>query len=84
MPKGTAVGRIVHYVLTETTNHERRHEHRPAIIVHAWNDETVQLQVFTDASNDGPQGGTGVVWRTSVMHSDEHLPGTWHFPERIE
>lgn len=83
MPKGVTAGRIVHFVLPDP-DHSGKHHHRPGIIVHAWNDECVQLQVFTDASNDGVQGGDGVVWQTSVSYSETHEPRTWHFPEHVE
>lgn len=83
MPKGVTAGRIVHFVLADP-DYNGIHHHRPAIIVRAWNDEMVQLQVFTDASNDGQQGGTGIVWQTSVPYSEAHEPRSWHFPERVE
>jgi len=80
IPK-VSVGRIVHFVL-ESPDHSGVHHHRPAIVVRAWNDDMVQLQVFTDASNDGAQGGGGVVWQTSVHYSETHEPRSWHWPER--
>lgn len=43
------IGRIVHYVLEDGDN---AGEERPAIVVRVWNDDCVQLQVFTDGSND--------------------------------
>ena len=61
-------------------------QHRPAIIVRLWDAQptetsVVQLQVFTDSSNDKEPN---VIWRTSV-HQDatEKKPGTWHEPERV-
>lgn len=87
-----SVGRIVHYVLPEG-NYPG--EHRPAIIVKVWGDESgnpqpdslVNLQIFTDNVNDfitAHPGGSGILWRTSV-HRDEDTkePGTYHFPERV-
>jgi len=72
------VGRIVHYVLREGRN---TGEHRPAIIVRVWTDTTVQLQVFTDKTNDDMTDG--VIWQTSVMLDDSSEKiGTWHWPER--
>lgn len=74
------IGRIVHYVYGEA-------EHRPAIIVHVWSPETVQLQVFNDTD---PQGRANdarpqVDWQTSVpQDEDEKAPGTWHWPERVD
>ena len=74
-----SIGRTVHYVLPNG-------EHRPAIITRVWDQvptesSVVQLQVFTDGSNDGLQN---VEWRTSV-HQDNatKAPNTWHEPERV-
>lgn len=56
-----------------------------------------QLQVFTDGSNDlyhlqSPDGSeygldreavkSGIMWRTSVLYSEEPLPNTWHWIEK--
>jgi hypothetical protein len=77
-----SVGRTVHYVLNEGPS---KGEHRPAVIVRVWDKEpteksVVQLQVFTDGSNDGFEN---VIWRTSVpQDAADKLPGTWHEPER--
>ena len=74
-----SIARTVHYVLPNG-------EHRPAIIVRVWDPSPtekslVQLQVFTDGSNDGLQN---VEWRTSVhQDADTKAPNTWHEPERI-
>lgn len=78
---GLTEGRIVHYVLPDGPN---AGQHRPAIIVRVWNpvSSTVQLQVFTDGSNDGPKYAAGLFWATSVMLSEEPKPGTWHWIER--
>ena len=47
-------------------------EDRPAIIVRVWSpgnpESAVQLQVFTDGSNDREEGGTH--WRTSVLQGE--------------
>jgi hypothetical protein len=74
-----SIGRIVHFIMPDG-------QHRPAIIVRVWdpkatNATLVQLQVFTDSSNDKEPN---VIWRTSV-HQDETAtkPGTWHEPERV-
>lgn len=52
--EGLVEGRIVHYVLSEGRSKD---EHRPAIIVKVWESHkaqgTVNMQVFTDGSNDG-------------------------------
>lgn len=66
-------------------------QHRPAIIVRNWSEEGsteqdfVQLQVFTDGTNDGTQYASGLYWATSVHHDEEIKGvGTWHWPERDE
>ncbi len=73
-----SLGRIVHFILPDG-------QHRPAIIVRIWDvvptdKSMVQLQVFTDGTNDRLQN---VEWRKSV-HQDPAAatPGTWHEPER--
>lgn len=82
-----SVGRIVHFVLKD------RHGelvHRPAIVVRNWADEGhyvdvegVQLQVFTDDTNDGPEYASGLFWATSVHHEEEDKKEySWHWPER--
>lgn len=77
-------GTIVHYVLPDGRSEG---EHRPAIVVRVWRYEgkpqengLCQLQVFVDGTNDYPDY-SGSVWATSVEHSHDHLPGTWHFIE---
>lgn len=76
--EGLTPGRIVHFVAPNG-------KHRPAIVVHVWSVDKpgyVQLQVFTDGSNDGEWGKPGVVWETSVDYSEEPKPRTWHWIER--
>ncbi len=46
------VGRIVHYVLPQ--GDANAGQVRPAIIVRVWSPTNVQLQQFTDGSNDNP------------------------------
>lgn len=92
MEQQVTVGRIVHYVMPNG-------EHRPAIVVRVWGDghsgaQRVQLQVFTDGSNDvhtpageHPEFVSGIYWATSVLHQEptEEVPDperTWHWPER--
>src|SRR5260221_644908 len=81
---GLTEGRIVHYVLPDGRS---KGEHRPAIIVKVWDAHraqgTVNMQVFTDGSNDylgKGQDGTWCfsLWKTSVHYSEEPKPGTWH------
>ena len=84
--EGLTEGRIVHYVLPDGPN---RGQHRPAIVVRVWRSgyapDLVQLQVFTDGTNDGY--AESVIWRTSVHYGSESRvggpePGTWHWIER--
>ncbi len=76
---------MVHYVLPDG---DSAGEHRPAVVVKVcpkeWSypDGAVQLQVFTDSRNDGPEYASGIVWRTSVHFDAEGKPGTWHWIER--
>lgn len=77
-PIKPTVGRIVYFVMPDG-------QIRPAIIVRVWSDEMVQLQVFTDGSNDGAENAGGIVWKTSVHFNqppDATSPvasGTWHW-----
>lgn len=90
MPKPT-IGRIVHFVMPHATDLDptkghKVHPHRPAIITRVWERDDgemplVQLQVFTDGSNDEAQN---VEWQTSVHYSEAHEPRSWHWPEREE
>ncbi len=86
--EGVNEGRVVHYVL-------KNGEHRPAIVVNAWNPDSplrkqgiVNMVVFLDGSNDGIEAGRAHLdtalqaWRTSVHYSEDKEPGTWHWPER--
>src|SRR5471032_613438 len=85
-----SIGRVVHFVLPAGRN---KGEHRPAIIVRVWEaaahpqghpDNLVQLQVFTDGSNDGEEYKSGTHWATSVHHDASGTEfGTYHFPEYV-
>lgn len=78
-----SIGRVVHYVLSieDGTNPPNVGQHRPAFIVRVWNEDCVQLQVFTDGKNDRPDGENGI-WVTSVVQDEEEKkPRTWHWPE---
>jgi len=87
--QGLAVGRIVHYVMTDSDSPRFAGKHRPAIIVETWGNEksddpqasVVNLVVFVDGINDGPS--TCIMWQTSKKHSDGMEPGTWHWPELV-
>lgn len=81
---GLTEGRIVHYVLASGRN---QGQHRPAIVVRDWKQPNglVQLQVFTDETNDyapGVPGSNGIFWATSVIYSEGKEPGTWHWIEK--
>lgn len=83
-----SVGRIVHFVLPESSRYPGGH--RPAIIVRIWDenptiDSLVQLQVFTDGSNDGELYKSGLFWATSVHYADpsQNEGYTWHWPEFV-
>lgn len=80
------VGEIVHYVMPDGRNPG---EDRPAIVVRVWDaaSPTIQLQVFTDGTNDSswdgakwtnPEYAAGIAWKTSVRYSHSHEFGTWH------
>lgn len=88
--KGLTEGRIVHFVMNNG-------EHRPSIIVKVWNavTGTVNMQVFTDGTNDVEPPSTpnestllqeaiatGILWRTSITYNEEKTPNTWHWIEQ--
>jgi hypothetical protein len=78
--RGLAEGRIVHFVLQDG-------QHRPAIVVRLWDKAagTTNLQVFTDALNDGGVYASGLHWATSVLPDPAgEKPYSWHWPERAE
>ena len=87
--KDLIVGKLVHYVLE---GGRCKGEHRPAIVVRDWSntgasypDGTVNMQVFTDGQNDGfleLNHPVNVIWRTSIHHSEDKEPGTWHQIEK--
>ncbi len=89
------IGLIVHYVMRAEDYlpgaTRSGYEHRPAIVVDpplkaenpvlAW---PVNLQVIRadgDGAPDLPAANPFMMWRTGVVYSSDHLPGTWHWPE---
>jgi hypothetical protein len=76
--EGVIEGRIVHYVLPGGPN---AGESRPAVIVKVWDKDSgcVNLIVFPDGSNDGPDFSS---WVTSVLYSEAHEARTWHWIPR--
>lgn len=64
------IGRIVHYTDRDISGC------RPAIIVRVWSPQSVQVQVFTDGSNDQLDN---VVWRTSVAPTGTTTQGNPSF-----
>lgn len=89
---GLTEGRIVHYVMEDAEEHRQQPDgtvawgpaHRPAIIIKVWDRErgTVNLQVFTDGSNDGAFYESGIAWKTSRVYSEGKESGTWHWIEQ--
>lgn len=82
---GLTEGRNVHFVLAPG-------EHRPAIIVKVWShySGSCNMQVFLDGANDRYHNALlpddfdfekGMVWKTSVLYSENKEPGTWHWIE---
>jgi hypothetical protein len=58
-------------------------EIRPAIVVRVFNQDMVNVRVFTDGANDHPDNTMHPRpsdWRTSLSYDqDDHRPGTWHW-----
>lgn len=76
-----SVARIVHFVIWDGF----REVCRPAIVVNDWPGSGrtgyVNIQVFTDYSNDGAWGKSGQVWETSVLPNQAvRAIRTWHWP----
>ena len=86
-----SIGRIVHFVQAKPVGYGRDEMvHLPAIIVAAWGDTCVNLQVFTDGNNSeecsgGHSSPPAVKWVTSVTldESGEPASRTWHWPEKV-
>jgi hypothetical protein len=85
MDQPVTVGRIVHYVLKDGPN---KGTCRPAIVVRVWSDTCVNLQVFTDGTeqpNNSNDCLPSVMWVTSALRDDvDHGLHTWHFPQLVE
>ena len=64
------IGQIVHYVMQSS-------EHRPAIVVKAWADNSVNMHVFVDGS-DGYPRNCPTMQLQRMRQSDMQEPGTWH------
>jgi hypothetical protein len=80
-PDRDLVGAEVFYVLTGGHSQGQR---RPATVVRDWRNGMVNLQVFTDATNDYPSGtpgSNGTLWATSVHYAPAASKqiGTWHW-----
>lgn len=90
--EGLTEGRMVHFVMPDG-------QHRPAVVVRVWREVVsacegyVNLQVFTDSSNDildddmltsfdAKAIRRGVLWKTSVCYDEEKSIGTWHWIEK--
>jgi hypothetical protein len=79
--EGLTEGRVVHFVLPDGPH---KGEHRPAFVVKVWDRATgyVNLQVFMDGTNDGPEYASGISWQTSVLYDEAQRPRTWHWIEK--
>lgn len=85
---GLTEGKIVHYVLPDGRS---KGEIRPAIVVRVWRNVSPDLiakgysnlQVFIDGTNDYPEIESNIVWATSKIYSENHEPGTWHWPPKV-
>lgn len=78
-----AVGRIVHYVSYGTPNGEFLPEHRAAIItaIKEYPDGFTEVPTLVDLCVLNPNG---FFFNQDVLQSqDEHVGGTWHWPERV-
>jgi len=75
-PPVPTVGRIVHFGFVEPRGDVVA---RPAIIVRV-NADSVNLQQFTDDSNDDE--AERIAWRTSVKYSDQLEADRWTWPPR--
>jgi hypothetical protein len=79
-PQKPSVGRIVHYVGDDYDGEMMTGKTRPAIIVHVNGDTNVNLQVFTDGSNDG---ASNTISKKSRVFSESPKPGHWSWPPRV-
>lgn len=72
------IGRIVHYVSHGTPGGEYGQECRAAIITELTGDPDHPHQLGLAVLNP-----TGMFFNRTVAHSeDDHVGGTWHWPER--
>lgn len=75
-------GLMVHYILPDGIHVGA---HRAALVIKVWSEETVNLRVFYDFTNDYPGEDIpcGAAWATSVPFRDGSYnePGTWHYIE---
>lgn len=69
-----SVGRIVHYVSYGTPGGEYTSECRAAVVT-AVDDEIVSLCVLSPS---------GLFFNVSDQDENDHLGGTWHWPEKVE
>lgn len=71
------VGRIVEFIDKDRNG---KLVVRPAIIIAVWNENCINLQVFTDGHNDN-EYGVNAKWVTSVVHSENKEYRTWDWME---
>jgi hypothetical protein len=77
------MGQLVLYTLNDGKTE------RPAIVVRVVTDNTVvNLQVFTDGTNDAgildQSQSENVLWQTSVPYSETQEARTWRFPTQCQ
>jgi hypothetical protein len=77
------VGAIVHYAMGEGRNLGAC---RPALVVREWGESgneqnSLQLVIFPDGTNDDDRLTTPVMWRTSVTKGKPGEQMRWHWPE---
>lgn len=90
MDQKPSVGRIVHYVIgvpiASNPFKPTTPSVRPAIVVKLNDEGTVNLSIFTDASDavqfNDPALFMPVICRSYVPHDPEKRSGTWHWPPR--
>ena len=72
-----SIGRVVHYVANDSGSTRGLVKHFPALITQVNENGNVNLTVIPDGLNY-------IIPVRQAIHSDEFIPGTWHWPERIE
>lgn len=71
-----SIGRIVHYVATIRVDDNDVIEHRPAIVLKVYENEVVDLYVFS-------ADGLNVISSSISQDEETKESGTWHWPEVV-